>query len=162
MPHTVWSAGQLIGHTDLERTAAGPGARSGDFRPTPAFEAVWPVLRAANALGAQVAAGLATLPPSSTGEEIHAWLVAQPGADALKESRVAVAALALELRDPAGGAVPCLRILISEGFPPSMINQLGGLDAGAAQELARQVAEGWPGYIVTVVPEGGGRPRSAG
>lgn len=80
----------------------------------------------------------------------------------MKESGAAVAALALELRDPAGEAVPCLRILISEAFPPAMISQLGGLDAGEAQELARQAPGDLPGYIVVVVPERGGRLQSAG
>lgn len=161
MPYTVWSGGQLIGHTELERTAAGPGTRAGDFRPTAAFEAVWPVLRAFNALGAQVTAGLATLPPSSTGEEIHAWLIAQPGAGALREGGAAVAALALELRDPAGAAVPCLRLLISECVPPTMINQLAEVDALAAQELAQHLAQDGPGYMVVAVPERESRPQSA-
>jgi len=153
VPYTVWSAGQLIGHTELERAAAGPGTRAGDFRPTPAFEAVWPVLRAFNALGARVTAGFATLSPSSTGEEIHAWLSAQPWAAAMKESEAAVAALALDLRDPAGATVPCLRILISEAVPPTMINRLAEVDAGAARELARQLAEDGRRYMIVAVPE---------
>lgn len=169
---TLWARGELIGHTTLEYGAMPGGGRGGVLHPTPAFDAVWPILAAQHELAGRAQAALLALPRPATPEAIRARISAPDLHPASHRAAEALAALALELRDAAGGAVAAAAandVMITVAplpipAPPSWWAELSATQRAAAEADLGQLGltAGGPNYLVVVPrpPRRGGPPAA--
>ena len=167
---TLWARGELIGHTTLEYGAMPGGGRGGVLHPTPAFDAVWPILAAQHELAGRAQAALLALPRPATPEAIRARISAPDLHPASHRAAEALAALALELRDAAGGVVAApgdFLIAVAPLLIPAPPDGWGELTATRRAAAEADLGElgltaGGPNYLVVVPrpPRRGGPPAA--
>ena len=160
MTHTLWRGDVLLGSAELAPMRAGSAELSGQFHPTPAFDAVWPVLRALQEAGAAILPTLASIPSGSPPEEIRARLLADPASAALRPAREAVRALGLVLRDANGDEVADAEPLVhSWTIPLPPVLPPEARDVAARDAASAGFAFDVPQYQLTVAPR---RPSPSG
>ena len=160
MTYTVWYRGVLFGRTDLAMPSPGPKVRVGQLEPAVEFERAWPdvgpVIDEVIAAGTAIGSAYADLPPAAAdadpterGRQVYEWLSAHPAAGRMRAASEALAALGLELHDPAGELVAVQTIMVQEVRPPAWVSA----DV-IAHEVEQARKEGLeirvPSYIVVV------------
>ncbi len=158
MPYTLWRGEELLGESELEQARS--SARSGLFRPTPAFAAVRPVFERRQVLMARSQAVLEgrreDLPPA---EAARALLAESGLAEALVASRQELRALGLVVRDAEGAPVPAGEVVVTELEMPVLPDLPEEVRSAVAANFAAagMVLDG-PNYVLVLLPERDRRP----
>lgn len=120
MAFTLTSRGTELGRTGVELTGLQPGARGWHFLPSPAFEAVRPLLLALQqaTLGLQelmpTEETLATVRESEREAFVRNAIMSDPGAERFLALMDEVESLGLELHDAGGATVPTRTLGVTE------------------------------------------------
>ncbi len=156
MNFTLWRGADLLGVAELSESDGARKTMNGPFHPTPAFATVWPILQAWQDSVANMVVGLRS-EESRASAQVRDQMLANANDPEYQAAELAVAALALELRDADGHTIPGVQIRVTEWD----LFALTSPDPEVRAEAERDAAEAGistRGFAMTVTA---GRSRSS-